>query len=452
MPADFSLHSALPVFLSNSSSYSRPKTNQKNRNIDKLKDHLVRHPPSPELLAGGRKNLENPKTKAMFTKRFKLFNLLGFPIFIDLSWFVIVLLIVWSLATNLFPQFYEGLQASTYWWMGLAGAMGLFISILAHELGHAVVARRFDVPIRGITLFIFGGVAEMTKEPPSAKAEFLVAIAGPVVSVIIGIVCYTAGAYFETSLAAPIVGVLWYLGIINGIVVVFNMIPAFPLDGGRVLRSILWHFNGSLRRSTRITASIGSGFGLVLILLGVISFVGGNFIGGMWQFLIGLFLRGAAQMSYQQVLIRNALEGETIERFMQQAVVSVPPSATIRQLVEDYIYRHHHKMFPVTEDGRLIGCVTTRDVQEVPRDQWDQHSVGEIVKPCTDENTIRRDADAMQALSSMSQNGASRLMVVDDGHLEGILSLKDLLKFISLKVELEEGDGAIAQNTFELER
>ncbi len=381
----------------------------------------------------------------MFTKRIKLFNLLGFPIYIDLSWFIIVVLITWSLATNVFPGFYEGLSSGTYWWMGLAGALGLFVSILAHELGHSVVARHYEVPMRGITLFIFGGVAEMSREPPSAKAEFFVAIAGPIVSVAIAVVCYATFFLGEAAFATPIVGVLWYLGVINAVVVAFNMIPAFPLDGGRVLRSVLWHVNGSLRWATRITSSIGSGFGIMLILLGVFSFIGGNFIGGMWQFLIGMFLRGAAQMSYQQVLIRRALEGEFVERFMRADVVTVPPSTTVHQLVEDYIYKHHHKMFPVTENGRLLGCVTTREVQQVPRGEWDQRTVGEIMQQCADENTIRRDADAMQALSSMNRNGASRLMVVRDGQLEGILSLKDMLKFISLKVEVEEGDSGFAQ-------
>jgi Zn-dependent protease/predicted transcriptional regulator len=381
----------------------------------------------------------------VFTKRFKLFNLLGFPIYVDLSWFVIVLLITWSLAANLFPRWYQDMDHATYWWMGLAGAVGLFVSILAHELGHSVVARRFDMPVRSITLFIFGGVAELSQEPPSAKAEFFVAIAGPLVSVLVGITCYAMAVVGEAWLAAPIVGVLWYLGIINGVIVVFNLIPAFPLDGGRVLRAILWHVHGSLRWSTRITSSIGSGFGLVLILLGVLNFVGGNIIGGMWQFLIGMFLRSAAQMSYQQVLIRRALEGEPIDRFMQTNVVTVSPATTIRQLVEDYIYRYHHKMFPVTNEERLLGCVTTRDVQQVPQDQWEQQTVGEILEPCANENTTERGADAMQTLSRMNQGGVSRLMVVQDDRLEGIVSLKDLLKFIALKVELEEGGAQAAR-------
>ncbi len=375
----------------------------------------------------------------MYTKRFKLFNLLGFPIYVDLSWFLIVLLITWSLATNLFPFWYDGFENATYWWMGLAGAIGLFVSILAHEMGHSIVARQFDMPVRSITLFIFGGVAELSQEPPSAKAEFFVAIAGPIVSVLVAIACFVMAIVAEARPGTPIVGVLWYLGIINGVLVAFNMIPAFPLDGGRVLRSILWHVHGSLRWSTRITSSIGSGFGLLLILLGVLNFVGGNIVGGMWQFLIGMFLRGAAQMSYQQVLIRRALEGESIDRFMQTNVVTVWPSTTLRELVDDYVYQYHHKMFPVLDQQRLVGCVTTRDVQQVPQDQWAQRTVGEILQPCGNENTTERSADAMQTLARMNQGDVSRLMVVQNDRLEGIVSLKDLMKFIALKVELEEG-------------
>jgi Zn-dependent protease/CBS domain-containing protein len=383
----------------------------------------------------------------MFTTRFKVFNLLGFPIYVDLSWFLVVVLITWSLATGVFPHFYEGLSRTTYWWMGFGGAIGLFVSIVAHELGHSVVARQFDVPMRGITLFIFGGVAEMSQEPPSAKIEFFVAIAGPIVSAVVAIACYAVGIAGQGILATPVAGVLWYLGIINGLVVVFNMIPAFPLDGGRVLRSVLWHVRGDLKWATRISSRIGSGFGLLLILLGVFNFIAGNFIGGMWQFLIGMFLRGAAQMSYQQVLIRRALEGEPVERFMRADVVTVSPATTVNQLVEDYIYRHHHKMFPVTDNGQLLGCVTTRDVQQVPREEWNRRTVSDIIQPCADENTIECDADAMQALSRLSRNQKSRLMVVRNGHLEGILSLRDLVKFISLKVELEEGDAELDRRT-----
>jgi len=375
----------------------------------------------------------------MFGTRFELFKLFGIPIRVDLSWFVIVLLITWSLATAAFPLYYKDLQTSTYWALGLAGALGLFVSILLHELSHSVVAKRYGISIKGITLFIFGGVAEMEQEPPSAKAEFLVAIAGPIASVLIATACFATAAVGQTYLGPiPFLGVLWYLAFINTILVLFNMIPAFPLDGGRVLRSILWRLRGDLREATRVTSSIGSFFGLFLIAFSVLNVIGGNFIGGMWYFLIGMFLRSAAQMSYQHVLIRRALEGETVGRFMQTVVVTVPPTLTVQELVEDVIYRHHHKLYPVVADGRLIGCVTTKLVKQVPRHEWTIRMVSQIAQPCSHENTIEPWADAMEALSKMSRTESSRLMVVAEGQLRGVVVLKDLLHFITLKVELED--------------
>lgn len=375
----------------------------------------------------------------MFGKGIPLFKLFGFSVKLDWSWLIIFVLIVWSLSAGAFPQFFPDLQPMTYFWMGLAGALGLFISIVCHEFGHAMVARRYGVEMRGITLFIFGGVAEMKDEPPSAKAEFAIAVAGPIVSVIIGVACLAAGAAGRTAGIIPgIYGVLLYLGWINLVVVAFNLIPAFPLDGGRMLRAVLWHFQGSLKSATRITSSIGSGFGVVLIVLGVISFIGGNFVGGLWWFILGLFLRGVAQMSYQQLLVRRALEGESVSRFMQSEVQTVPPSATLQEFVDDYVYKHHYKMFPVAENGALQGCMTTKKLKDLPRDQWASHTVAELAEPCSDENTIDADADATSALSRMSGSDNSRLIVTDHGNLRGIVSLKDMMKFISLKVELED--------------
>ena len=202
--------------------------------------------------------------------------------------------------------------------MGVAGAVGLFLSIVFHEFWHSVIARHFGLPMKGITLFIFGGVAEMEDEPPNAKTELLMAIAGPISSVVLG------GLFLAVSwggVAAhwpqPVWGVLQYLGWLNIILAVFNMIPAFPLDGGRVFRSILWAVKGDLRWSTRIAAAFGSGMGMLLIVLGLFAFVTGSLITGVWYFLIGMFIRGAAQMSYRQVLIRNALGGEPVSHFME---------------------------------------------------------------------------------------------------------------------------------------
>ena len=375
----------------------------------------------------------------MFGKRFELFTLFGFAVRIDLSWFVLAILITWSLATGYFPTVYEQLLPTSYWIMGAVAALGMFISVVLHELAHSFVARRHGVQMKGITLFIFGGVAEMTEEPPSPKAEFQVAIAGPIASVLISAVCYCLYLLARIGgLGLGVVGVLGYLAMINLVLVVFNMIPAFPLDGGRVLRSVLWQAKGSLRKATRTTSRLGATFGTVLVLLGLLSVITGNFVGGMWWFLIGLFLRGAAQMSYQQLLLRQVLEGEPVRRFMHAAPVAVPRSISVEELVDQYVYRHHFKMFPVVDNGELVGCVSTRDIKELPREEWARSSVTAIMKRCGEENTVAADDDAMKALARMNQTRASRLMVVEEGRLIGVLALKDLLDFFALKLELND--------------
>jgi len=374
----------------------------------------------------------------MFGKRFKLFKLFGFEVGIDLSWIIIAILIAWSLSTGFFPFQYKNLSTQTYWMMGIIGAAGLFFSIIAHEFCHSLVARKSGMPMKGITLFIFGGVAEMGDEPPSAKTEFLIAIVGPLSSLAIAAIFY--GIYqvgIASAWSQAFNGVVAYLAMINGLLAVFNLVPAFPLDGGRILRSILWGWKGNLRWATRVSSTIGSGFGIFLIIMGFIRILSGNFIGGMWLGLIGLFIQSAAKMSYQQLLTRRALEGEPLKRFMKTDPVTVLDSTTVEQLVEDYIYRYHFKMFPVINSDKLLGCITTKDVKEIPRDEWDQKTVGEIADQCSGENTIEPDADAIKALSEMRRNNASRLMVVEDDQLVGIIALKDMLEFLSLKVELD---------------
>lgn len=373
----------------------------------------------------------------MFGRSMQLFTLMGFPIRVDLSWVFIAVLITWSLAAGVFPSIAPGLPPASYWWMGIVGALGLFASIVIHELAHAVVARRYDMRIRSITLFIFGGVAELQDEPRSARAEFMVAIAGPIASIALAalfwLITAAGGSAVPGSALWPVVG---YLATINAILVVFNMIPAFPLDGGRVLRSILWKWKDDLSQATRTASQIGSAFGIVLIVVGVFSIVSGQFIGGLWWVLIGMFLRSAAQMSYQQVLVRRALQGEPVWRFMQREPHTVPPWATLSEFVDDYVYRFHHKMFPVTQEGQLVGCVNTRQLRDIPKEQWPMMRVEDILRPCSPENTIHPNEDAVSALGRLHRVGESRLMVVERNRLLGVLTLRDLLRFLAAKIEL----------------
>ncbi len=375
----------------------------------------------------------------MFGKRITLFKLLGFEVRIDMSWFIIVVLITWSLAQGLFPFYYKNLSKVTYWWMGVAGTLGLFVSIVFHELCHSLIAKRYGLPIKGITLFIFGGVAEMVEEPPNPKAEFMMAFAGPLSSVLLSLGFYgiwTVGK--GGGWPVPVNGVIGYLAMINGLLAGFNLLPAFPLDGGRMLRAVLWSWKGNFRWATRIASKIGSGFGVAMIFLGIFNVLRGNLIGGIWLSMIGIFLRNASQVSYQQLLTRRTLEGEQVESFMEPNPVTVPPEISVEQFVDDYILKYYFKMFPVEESGRLIGCVTIHKVKGIPREEWSQHTVGELTEHCSPENTIAPKEDAIKALSIMNRTRASRLLVVDGDRLMGVVALKDMLKFLALKVELEE--------------
>jgi Zn-dependent protease/predicted transcriptional regulator len=363
----------------------------------------------------------------------------GFKVSMDLTWLILGALIVWSLAAGLFPYLYPDLSQTTYWWMGIFGAIGLLFSIVVHELSHSLVARQYDMPISGITLFIFGGVAEMAEEPTGPKAEFLTAIIGPITSVGVAILFYvitslTMGMGWPT----PIVGVVDYLAFINLLLAIFNMVPAFPLDGGRVLRSILWGWKGRYRWATRIAANAGSIFGMLLIVLALFSVLNGNFIGGMWWFLIGMFVRGAAQMSYQQAVIRQSLIGVSAQELMTRDPISVSRTLPVDKLVEEYFYTHYHKLFPVAEDGKLLGCVHLQNVKDVDRKEWSEKTVADVMQNCSDDNTMSPDTDAAAALRHMTQTGRSTIMIVEGDSLKGVLSQNDVMKYLGIKLDLEE--------------
>lgn len=377
--------------------------------------------------------------KASPLQGYRLFRILGFDVKLNVTWLLLALLITWTLAAGLFPADYPDLSRQSYWWMGIAAAVGILLSIVFHELSHSLVARRFGLPIRGITLFIFGGIAEMEEEPVSPKVEFLMAAAGPLASLFLALVFFQVERT-ATALELPtaVVGVVHYLGVVNVILAVFNLIPAFPLDGGRMLRAALWQWKKDLRSATWLASRLGAGFGLALVILGAIVFLQGAFIAGMWWFLIGLFLRNAADGSYRQLLVHELLGNKTVRRFMNDSPVTVPPEISVEKLLDDYVYHHHHKMFPVQDDSSLLGCITTRDIKLVPRERWARTTVGELASPCSAENTVSPDMPAAQLISAMARPGAgSRYMVVEDDRLFGVVSLKDLTEYISLKLELD---------------
>ena len=274
----------------------------------------------------------------MFTRKFRLFRLLGFEVGLDPSWILLAILVAWSLSTGYFPFKYHALSTRVYWIMGIVGALGLFVSIVVHEFCHSLVARRSGMPMKGITLFIFGGVAEMNDEPRSARDEFWIAVVGPASSFAMAAVFYGIGrAAAVAGGSTALSGVLEYLGMINVFLALFNLVPAFPLDGGRVLRAALWAWKNNLKWATRVASAIGEGFSILLIVWGLIRLMNGFFIGGMWLFLIGLFIRNAAGASYQQLLLRRALEGEPLERFMNRKPVTVSPGTSLDRLVTEQL-------------------------------------------------------------------------------------------------------------------
>ena len=372
----------------------------------------------------------------MFLHRVRLFTLAGFAVWVDASWLIFAALIVWTLANSVFPAFTPGLPVATYWWMGITGAIGLFFSIVFHELSHSLVARRFNIPITGITLFIFGGVAELDQEPANAKSELWMAAAGPASSMVLGTILLLVATAGDGVFSRPLAGLLSYLGSINWILAIFNLLPAFPLDGGRILRAILWGSMQDFRRATLIATEFGRVFGILLIAYGALYVFTGSFVAGIWLFLIGMFLNGAAGAARQQMVVTQVFSGRKVSMLMNRQPVSVSPDLSLRALVEDYFYRYHFRMFPVVRSGTLVGCITAAKIRTVNKAEWDKVTVGEVADTCSANNTITADNDALEALMKMQRAGSDQLLVATDGKLEGILSLTDMLQFLSINLAL----------------
>jgi len=285
----------------------------------------------------------------------------------------------------------------------------------------------------------------MDEEPREPNAEFLMAIAGPLASVVLGVVFYVLVARIQGTAPVEVVGVLAYLSRINWILAAFNMIPAFPLDGGRVLRSLLWKRNRDLRRATQTASRIGNGFGFAFVAYAILELFLGDIASAIWWFLIGMFLRSVSRAAFEQVLVNVALHGEPVKKSMNTEPRTVPPEISIEELVKEYMHRYHHRMFPVLSDfNHLEGCVTAAQVKEVPREQWRSHKVEEIVQPCSPENTIGPETDSAEALRLMQRSHITRLMVVDGGRLVAIVAWRDLMDFLATKLDLQEPPSLIA--------
>jgi Zn-dependent protease/predicted transcriptional regulator len=375
----------------------------------------------------------------MFTKRYNFMTVGGINIGIDLSWFFIAILLSWTLAAGHFPFVYPGYTTGLYWLMGIIGMLGLFVCIVLHELGHAFVAKYYKLPITQITLFLFGGVAEIKKDPESPKVEFLVAIAGPLVTlVLVGILLFITSFGVQAKWPFMITGITSYLTIINLLILIFNLVPAFPLDGGRILRAILWKCKGNLGWATKVTTRIGSGFGIFLLFLGVFSFITGNILGGLWLVILGLFLQRAASSSQTQFYVSQELRDEAVDKFMTKNIESVSPDITISKLLGEHMYVSHHHLYPVTENDELLGYISLQEIRELPQQHWDTSEVRSILVPVSRCKTVTSNTNALEALSMMQESASPTLLVVEGSKLVGLLTSQDLFKIISLKINLED--------------
>lgn len=360
------------------------------------------------------------------TASFRLGRVFGIEVGVNWTWLIVFALIVWSLARSVFPDQNPGLSQQSYWWMAAIAAVAFFASILLHELGHALVARREGVEIDGITLWLFGGVARLRDRMPSAGAEFRIAVGGPLVSVVIATVLLLVAGL--ATLPRPVDGTVFWVGYINAILLGFNLIPALPLDGGRILHSALWAWREDLVWATQIGTAIGRGLGSLMIGAGIASFVFGVAAGGLWLAVVGWFLTLAAQAEAQQLIARERLAGLRVHDLMVEDPVTVEPDLTIGEVVDEIVRRHRHSTYPVVEDGRAVGLLPFRCLADTPRGEWDERHVRDCMLPREQVPTLPENEPAAEALQELAASELGRALVVSDGRLAGLLSITDLAR------------------------
>jgi Zn-dependent protease/CBS domain-containing protein len=364
----------------------------------------------------------------------KLGKIWGIPVGLHLSWFIIFVLITWSLALGLFPDEYPQLGLAAYWILGAITSILFFSSVLFHELGHSIVALRNKIPVHSITLFIFGGVARISKEPPTPGTEFRIAIAGPLTSLLLAAIF--AGLWqldrHIPYLAAPS---LW-LARINLILAVFNMMPGFPLDGGRVLRSVVWKFSGNYLKATQVATVSGQVVAFGFIGFGLFTILRGNFIGGLWLVFIGWFLQNAAASSYNQANLRQLLTGVKVSTVMTTDCIRIPGQLPLSRLVDDYVIHGGNRCFMVTEGERPRGMITLRDISDVKQTNWSEITTEEVMRPWEKIISVHPEMDLLEALQKMDDNNLAQLPVVKDDQLTGMLSRDKVLHYIRIRGEI----------------
>jgi Zn-dependent protease/CBS domain-containing protein len=364
----------------------------------------------------------------MFRHTIPIGRVLGIPIDLDYSWFLIAALITWMLAANYYPAEFKGGTSAEYWLMGAVTAVLFFGSIVVHELAHSWVALRYKIPVQRITLFVFGGVSQIAGEPPSASAEFLIAVVGPLTSFALAAIFFLLEPLLVS--VPPALAVAKYLALINGLLGVFNLIPGFPLDGGRVFRAIVWGVNKNFRRATLIAASTGRFFGFLFIIVGVWQALRGNVINGLWIAFIGWFLESAAGAQVQQQIVQGLLVGHKVSEAMGNACTHVSGDTTLQKLIDQEVLSHGRHCFLVDRGDRVVGLLTLHNIKEIPRPSWATTTAAQAMIPIEKLNRIDPKAELWTAMEKMGRDGINEMPVMLGNNLVGLLSTGDIVKYL----------------------
>ena len=367
-------------------------------------------------------------------------KIFGIDIYIHISWVIILVLLTWSLAVGWFPVLYHGFSAVTYWVLGFIAAVLLFVSVLLHELAHSLVARARGLPVKNITLYIFGGVSNIEKEPGSPGIEFQIAVVGPLTSLLIGVLAFVL-FFLLGQYSSALAAILWYLGLANILLGIFNLIPGFPLDGGRVLRSIVWKIDGNLRRATRIVTVVGQIIAYLFILVGIWLFFVGYFIDGLWLGFIGWFLLSSAQSANSEVMLQSVFRGVTVSEVMNTAPTTVPANISLQKLVDEYFLPLGLRSAFVIQGDRLAGLITLSDIRHVPREEWGQTPVGLAMIPRDRLHIVSPQQSLNDVLPLMAGRDVNQLPVVQDERLVGVLSRDAIVRYLEIRRNLGLEDG-----------